>query len=68
MYIIVFAKVGINGETHDEVMSDIGVKQRCPLPLMLFGLNVDELETYLEEMDKDSPCLFSVVGCHSSLF
>ena len=43
--------------SNDEVMSDIGGKQGCPLPpLTLFGLYNDELETYLDK-----------IGCHSSL-
>ena len=31
MHTAIYAKVGINGDTHDEVMSNIGVKQECPL-------------------------------------
>ena len=63
MYIVVYAKVWINGDTHDEVMSNIGVKQGCPLspPHTQFGLYIDELETYLDEIDGDSPCLLNAV-------
>jgi len=61
MYTTIYAKVRINGDTHGEVMSDIGVKQGCPLSSTLFGLYVDELETYLDEIDMDSPCLFDTV-------
>ena len=28
---------------------------------MLFGLYIDELETYLDEIDKDFPCLLKIV-------
>ena len=31
MHTIVFAKLQINGNTHVEIMSNISVKQRCPL-------------------------------------
>ena len=31
MHTAVYAKVGIHDGTHDEVMSNIGVKQECPL-------------------------------------
>ena len=54
-------KVQINDDTHDEVMSNIGVKQRCPLSPILFGLYIDELETYLDEISGDSPCLFNTM-------
>ena len=30
MYTLVYTKVQINDDTHDEVMTDIGVKQGCP--------------------------------------
>jgi hypothetical protein len=42
-------------------MSNIGFKQGCPLSLTLFGLYIDELETYLDEIDGDSMCLFTKV-------
>ena len=38
------------------ICSSIGVKQGCPLSCTLFGLYIDELEIYLNEIDKDSPC------------
>ena len=28
---------------------------------ILFGLYIDEVETYLDEIDGDSPCLFNIV-------
>jgi hypothetical protein len=46
--------VWINGYTHAKVMSDIGVEQGWPSPPH-FGFYDDELETYLDEIDKDSP-------------
>ena len=42
-------------------MSDIGIKQECPLSTTLFDLHIDELETYLDEIDKDSLCLLNTV-------
>ena len=51
----------INGDTHGEVMSDSGLKQGCPLSPTLFGLNIDELETYLDEINGDSPCLYNTM-------
>jgi hypothetical protein len=45
----------------DEVISNIGVKQGCHLSPTLFGLYVNELETYLDKIDGDSPCLFNTV-------
>ena len=32
-----------------------------PPPVTLFGLYNDELETYLDEIDRDSPCLFNTL-------
>ena len=61
MYTTVYAKVQINGDTHREVLSDIGVKQGCSLSSTLFGLYIDQLETYLDEINKDFPCLFNTV-------
>ena len=52
MYIILYAKVQINDDTHDEVMSDIGVKKWCLLPHTLINLYVDDFETYLDEINK----------------
>ena len=61
MYTTVYAKVQIDDDTHGEVMSDIVVKQGCPLSPTLFGLYIDELETYLDEIDGDSLSLFNTV-------
>ena len=61
MYTTICAKVRINDDTRGEVMSDIGVKQGCPLSPTLFGLYIDELETYLDEIDEDSLSLFNTV-------
>ena len=36
-YMMVCAKVRTDDDIHDEVMSNIGVKQRCPLSPALFG-------------------------------
>ena len=44
-----------------EVMFDIDVKQRCPLSPILFNLYIDELETYLDEINGDFPCLFNTM-------
>ena len=60
-YVIQSSKLQINGDTYDEVMFDNGVKQECPLLLVLFSLHIDELETYLDEIDGDSSCLFNMV-------
>ena len=32
-----------------------------PTPPPLFGLYIDELKTYLDEIDGDSPCLFNTL-------
>ena len=61
MYTIVYAEVWINGDTHGEVMSDISAKQWCPLSPTMFGSYIDELETYFDEIDKVSLCLFNTV-------
>ena len=42
-------------------MLDIDVKQECPLSPTLFGLYIDELEAYLDKIDRDSPCLFNTM-------
>ena len=41
-------------------MSDIGVKTMMSSPT-LFGMYIDELETYLDEINKDFPCLFAIL-------
>ena len=53
MYIAIYTKVWINGDTHGEVllMLDIGVKQRCPHSPALFILYIDEFETYFDEIN-----------------
>ena len=61
MHTAIYTKVQINGDTHGEVMSDTGVKQGCPLSPTLFNLYIDELQTYLDEFNRDSPCLFNTV-------
>ena len=61
MYNVIYPKFQINGDTHGEVMSYIGVKQGCPLSPILFGLYIDELETYLDKIDGDSSCLIKIV-------
>ena len=61
MSTMTYAKVRINGYTHDEVMSYIGAKQGCPLSPTLFNLYDDELETYLDEIYGNSLCLFNVM-------
>ena len=61
MHTAIYTKVQINGDTHGEVMFDTGVKQGCPLSPTLVNLYIDELQTYLDEFNKDSPCLFYTV-------
>ena len=61
IYTIIYTKVQINGDTHGEKMSNIGVKQGCPLSPTLFELYIDELEIYLDKIDKNSLCLFNTV-------
>ena len=51
----------MNGNTYSEVMSNINVKQWCPLSPTLFDLCIDELETCLDEIDGDSLCLFNTM-------
>ena len=43
-----------------EVMFDIGLKQGCPLSHILFGLYIDEHETYLDKINMDSPRLYKI--------
>ena len=40
-------------------MPDIVVKQGCRLSPTLFGLHIDDFETYLEENNGHTPCLFN---------
>ena len=47
--------------TNVEVMFDSGAKQRCPLSSTLFGLYIDEVETYLDEIDMEFPCSFNIM-------
>ena len=61
MYTTIYAKVQILWESHGGVMLDISVKQGCPLSTTLFGLYINELETYLVKFDWDSSSLFHVV-------
>ena len=42
-------------------MSNISVKQGCLLSPTLFRLKIDELETCLDEIEKDSMCLFNTM-------
>ena len=42
-------------------MSNIGFKQGCPLSPTLYGWCIDELETYLDEIDGDYPYLVNIV-------
>ena len=51
-------KSKINDDIRGEVLSNIGLQQGCPLSPTLFGLHIDEFETYL---DKDSSCLLKIV-------
>ena len=61
MYTIIYANTQINGDTHGEVMSNIGIKQWCPLSVTIFNIYIDELETYLDNINEDSSCLSSIV-------
>ena len=42
-------------------MSNISVKQGCPPFPTLFGMYIDELEKYLDEINGGSMCLFDMV-------
>ena len=42
-------------------MSYIGVKQEGILFPTLIGLYIDEVETYLDEINGDSPCLLNTM-------
>lgn len=44
---------------HGKVLSDIGVIQECHLSPTLFGLHIDKLEMYLDEIGGDSLHLFN---------
>lgn len=46
MYTTIYASTRINGDTHDVIMYDVGVKQGCCLSPTLFSLYIDALETY----------------------
>ena len=61
MYTAVYTKVRINGNTHGEVMSDIGVTQGCPLCPTLFDVYIGELKTYLNKSNMGSLCLFNTM-------
>lgn len=39
-------------------MANIGAKQGCPLSTTLFGLYIDKLETYLDDIGEDLLCNF----------
>ena len=43
------------------LVSDVGVKQGCPLSRTLFGSYIDVLDTYLNEIDWDSLRIFNTV-------
>lgn len=47
--------------TSGEVMCDSGIKQGCSLSPTLFGLYIDELETYLDSNNGNPPCLFNIM-------
>lgn len=61
VFITVGIRVQIDGDIHVEVRPNIDVKQGCPLSPHYFGLNIDKLETCLNEIDRDLPCLFNIV-------
>ena len=42
-------------------MSHTSVKQKCPLSPTLFSMYIDELETYLDDIDGNSPHLFNMM-------
>lgn len=58
MYTTIYTKVWINNDTHGELMFDIGVMQGCPSPIVMY---IDEPKTYLDKIDKESPCLINTV-------
>ena len=61
MYTYSLHKTQINGDTYDGVISNIGVKQGCPFPPTLCGLYIDELETYLDEINGVFMFLFNTM-------
>lgn len=41
IYTTNYAKVQLNGEMHNKVMYEIGVKERCPLSHRLFNMYIE---------------------------
>ena len=42
-------------------MFEIGGKQWCPHSCTLFGLYIDEFETYMDKINKDFLCLYNPI-------
>jgi hypothetical protein len=57
MYIAIYIKILIIGDTHDEIMSDISVKKMSPLSHAIWLIH--KLERYLDAINGDSLCLFN---------